>query len=502
MNPDFVKSSIVDPTIPGIKMFPGYSYLPIDMVEDRPTLESSTLESEFPDIWSKLYDYQKDDVLFFTKVKRGIIAHPCSGRKTLSGIASALACRANNNILVIGPAISRTTWESEYRRWVQRANTRFYSLSGKVPVKVTLDPANINIVFINYEVLAQWGQLLATYQWGAFVFDEFHEMRGRSSARLTDGMKKIMLRHGATPRIGLTATPVWTRLDGLYNMFQIICPGIFGSLTQYKMRYMGGYEGMYGIECTNKLTNQAEFKKRFDYWVRMVEVSGLPDLSRQITYVKDAEVASKATLLASRIAQTEEDAHKAYKAVMEHMSKYTHIKFPHLKERITSGLNVVACQFIASVASAVKYLSTIKGLKVYSFTGANSLEDRVEIIKKASQDEFAVVVCSMGSARQSIDMAKFDSIFVIEPPYGAQEAIQFEGRFRRNTRDKVVNVEYIVIEDSPDMRCIELILSKLETVTKVTGDSASQYWLSTLTDNTVDKVLAEMLQRSLFDKED
>jgi hypothetical protein len=496
MNPDYIKSSITDPMIPGIKMMPGYSYIPIDMVEDRP-VGVSPLEAEFPDMWHKLFDYQRDDVRFFTKVKRGIIAHPCSGRKTLSGIASALGCRSNNNILVIGPAISRTTWESEYRRWVMSENTRFFSLSGKVPVKVALDPKNINIVFVNYEVLAQWGQVLSTYQWGAFLFDEFHEMRGRSSARLVDGMKKILLRHGATPRIGLTATPVWTRLDGLYNMFQIICPGMFGTMTQFKMRYMGGYQGTYGIESTGRLTNEAEFKKRFDYWVRMVEVSGLPEMSRQITYIKDAEVASKATLLASRIAQTEEDAHKAYKAVMEHMSKYTHIKFPHLRERITSGLNVVACQFISSVNSTVKYLSGIKGLKVYSFTGSNSLEERVEIINKASQDEFAVVVCSIGSARQSIDMARFDSIFVIEPPYGAQEAIQFEGRFRRNTRDRVVNVEYIVIEDSPDMRCIDLILAKLETVTKVTGDSASQYWLATLTDNSVDKVLAEMLRKAL-----
>jgi len=75
-------------------------------------------------------------------------------------------------------------------------------------------------------------------RWDLVVVDEAHRVRNPStvSARL---VRDLRARH----LLLLTATPVENRLSDLFNLTNLVAPGVLGTAREFRARHGGGVDG-------------------------------------------------------------------------------------------------------------------------------------------------------------------------------------------------------------------------------------------------------------------
>lgn len=474
-------------------------------------------------MWERMYPYQRDDVAFCMWSRRCIIGHPCSGRKTLSGLAAAFEMATRSGlVLVAGPAMSRSVWHDEFRKWMPDLAGNFVNIRGSFAkyaksfdsVAQTWAHRSRNgndtelpiVVFVGYETLSGWGAWLGQFKWDVIVMDEFHELRGRQSGRVVDGIRKVFLKNARSARVGLTATPVWSRIDGLWTLLDLIRPGVFGTQGQFMREYMGAvFDPVYQRTVKGVLTNADELRVRLEPLLRAVPPEQLPEVTRQMIAVSHPAAAKRlaaAVLHASKGGVVDDQAMR--RVLSAATQRETEVKLKTLWDYV----GVHAHQRLLVATQTKSAVNTVKmtapqGVKVFTFTGDEPLQRRLDLIREASLAPAPVVVCcTMQSIRQSVDASALDGAVVLEMPWGAEEAIQFEGRFRRVSRVSAapVDLAYIVLDDSFDRRCVELLLQKLDERGQVVGmTDADQKIRDTFGVEDVDRALRDMLQRLQID---
>ena len=491
------------------------------------TVINYSIKAKVP-FWDKLRSAQQADVLRAQATGQLIVGHPCSGGKTAGAIAAALAAHPTGapTVLVCGPALARGVWQSELAKWLPSA--RLLVLRGK---KVPLDfEATLRIeatrrplfVFVNYEVLSDWASALGRLFWHTVILDEMHELRGRWSDRVAKGIRRVFLMQRPLLRLGLTATPIWSKVSGIWPLLDLIAPGAFGTQAQFLKHYHGTtYDEITLRPTIGPLTNVDELHKRLEYLIRREPVAEIPPVARVPILVENAPAAKRmATASAALFAAAGPagaDPRQVHQTMMAAMQRETKAKLPALLAWIEARQDkrvLVATQTRAAVL-LVDYLSrngrkALAGVAytlleggggptTYFFDGADPIEHRLALIASAlTKPPPVVVVCTMASVRQSVDASALDAGVVLELPWTVEEAIQFEGRLARTTRAAMSEVEmaYIVLDDSFDRHCLDLLTTKLEDRRAVLGSEASDENLHGLLKNAGhDAILDSMLRK-------
>lgn len=444
------------------------------------------LVSKVP-FWARLRNSQREDVRLYTRRRGLLVAHPCSGGKTLTGIAAAHV--SGFPVLICAPAIARGVWTSELRKWAPAA--RLMHLRGHDAQQITGQEADF--YFINYEVLAHWGSKLTGVDWKTVILDEAHEIRGRRSKRVIDGYRRAVAL-SCPSVIGLTATPIWNRLDGLWTLLDFIHPGWFGTYGAFVKRYMNAeISWQHGGLVLGKATNTAELQGRLGYTIRRLSVEELlpelPDMERLPVFVENAGAAARlhqaVSNMAAKSAHGEMTTEQVRQVLGTALQRETKLKLSALREFIEArpGKKIlVAAQYKASVMSIAHSLAGYVD-EVHSFTGDQTLEQRLTIFGKIAAlpaDKTAVVVCTMASARQSIDASCMDGVAILELPWTVEELIQFEGRVRRVTRTADVEAGYFVVDASIDRQLLEMLAAKFDERSEALGAAPDDFDFSAL----------------------
>lgn len=439
--------------------------------------------------WDKLRHAQREDVRMFVRRNGLLVAHPCSGGKTLTGIAAAHA--SGFPVLICAPAIARGVWTTELRKWAPAV--RIKHLKGQTAV--ALDAAEADFFFVNYEVLAYWGPKLAGIDWRTVILDEAHEIRGRRSKRVIDGYRRAVAL--SCPKvIGLTATPIWNRLDGIWTLLDFIHPGWFGTYGAFVRRYLNAeISWQHGGLVLGQASHTAELHGRLTYTVRRLSVEELlpelPDIERMPIFVEDAEAVARLAQavrnMAAHAAHGELTPEQVRQVLGTALVRETRHKLPALLEYINArpGKKIlVATQYRKSVSLTVEFLQKhLRKVPVMYFTGDHTLDQRLEMFKTVAAldaEATAVVVCTMASARQSIDASIMDAVAILELPWTVEELIQFEGRVRRTTRTGSVEAAYLVVDASIDRRLMEMLAVKREERALALGATADDFDFSDL----------------------
>jgi SNF2 family DNA or RNA helicase len=418
-----------------------------------------------------------------------LVAHPCSGGKTLTGIAAAHM--SGFPVLVCAPAIARGVWTAELAKWAP--GVRLRHLKGQTAQ--ALNPEEADFFFVNYEVLSYWGPKLAGVDWKTVILDEAHEIRGRRAKRVIDGYRRAVALSCPTV-IGLTATPVWNRLDGLWALLDFIHPGWFGTYGAFVKRYLNAeISWEHGGLVLGAATNTAELHGRLMYTVRRLSVDELlptlPGIERMPVLVENADAAARLAQTMRNILSSSSTHEVTSMRVQEVLGvalhRETKLKLPALLEYIKQreGKKIlVAAQYRVSVTMITDYLCKhLDTVFVQSFNGSRTVDQRVATFNKVGAlgaDKTAVIVCTMASARQSIDASIMDAVAVLELPWTAEELIQFEGRVRRVTRTGGVEAAYFVVDASIDAHLLDMLTTKREERATALGATSDDFDFSDL----------------------
>lgn len=458
--------------IPGCRCFNGRWRIPPDCAvlldEHAPSVDTvlaaAGIEAlEATGVWNRLWSAQRDDVHFALARHGALLGHPTAAGKTASGLAFAAAVRAARPgpVLVVVPALARATWRKAAADWLSVELQELHGLT----VRPVAEP--VDYLLITYECFtAQWGRALARYDWVAVVLDEAHELRGRRTRRV-QGLRSALTM--STPYVlALTATPQWSRVDGLWHLLDLIRPGWFGAFGTFTRRYAGAVEGFWGGWEIGRATHADELRSRLAWTVRRLEKAqlrpGLPPLTRLLHTVTSARAAARleaaARSAAVQLAAAEPGA--VVRGLASALQRETACKLPVLRQ-LLEGLPMDTRVFVATQTRNAIALALPVVLELWQGAdivhGGVTIDRRMRVIADALSSG-APIIGTMQSVQQSIDCSGFDVVVILELPPTAEELVQFEGRFHRGGGGGV-EIRLIVVDNSIDSRYASLCIDKL-----------------------------------------
>ncbi len=180
---------------------------------------------EMPALRKPLYPYQEQAVAFLDRCGAGILADEPGLGKTLQGIAFALL--GGGPSLVVCPATAKHVWEREIEASCD-ASVQVLSGRGQQPI-------DADFVIVNYDVLPDHAEVLATHGFASMVADEVHRCKNIRAQR-TQALVAIA---DKIPRKALlSGTLMMNSAEDLFPPLRIVRPDIYPDFAGFCDRYM------------------------------------------------------------------------------------------------------------------------------------------------------------------------------------------------------------------------------------------------------------------------
>ncbi len=167
---------------------------------------------------------------------RAILADEVGLGKTIEAgiIMKELIARGKaKSILILTPAALAQQWEQELwdkfgEKFIQHNDPEFKGFDRHDRIVASIDTAKS----------AQHYPDIIGREWDLVIIDEAHYLKNKKTQRyaLADD---IVARHG----LMLTATPIQNNLIELYNLINLIKPGLLGTLQNFEEEYVGDQQG-------------------------------------------------------------------------------------------------------------------------------------------------------------------------------------------------------------------------------------------------------------------
>ncbi len=184
---------------------------------------------------AELRPYQREGFAWLYRLARwaggACLADDMGLGKTLQAAALLLAEAEAGPSLVVAPLSVCRNWEQELARFAP--DLRVYrpgpSPSDRRSLAASLGPGDVLV--LSYGLLRS-ESILADRAWNIIAFDEAQALKNPAT-RQTKAARSLSARF----RLALTGTPVENRLDDLWSLFDIVLPGLLGSLPSFRRRF-------------------------------------------------------------------------------------------------------------------------------------------------------------------------------------------------------------------------------------------------------------------------
>jgi superfamily II DNA or RNA helicase len=198
--------------------------------------EAAGMEVELPAVRATLRPYQAEGVRWLLRLAHwapgAVLADDMGLGKTLQTLAVLLA-RSDRPSLVVAPTSLVHNWHREAEKFTPGLSVSVYHGSGR-----QLDAGPGKVVLTTYGVLVNDIDTLAEVGFGTVVFDEAHALKNPTARR-----SKAARRLDAGFVVALTGTPVENRTLDLWSLMSVTVPGLLGTATDFRGRFVVPIEG-------------------------------------------------------------------------------------------------------------------------------------------------------------------------------------------------------------------------------------------------------------------
>ena len=210
-----------------------------DALEQRAALHrAAAAELALPStLQAELRPYQYEGFRWLARLSRwgagACLADDMGLGKTLQALAVLLERAPSGPALVVAPTSVVPNWLAEARRFAPTLNARAYAGAAATRAAMLDGAGPFDLFVTTYGVLQNDADALAAVTWHSAVLDEAQAIKNPSAKR-TAAARKLR----ANFKVATTGTPVQNNLMDLYSLFSFINPGLFGSLRDFRERYL------------------------------------------------------------------------------------------------------------------------------------------------------------------------------------------------------------------------------------------------------------------------
>jgi SNF2 family DNA or RNA helicase len=386
--------------------------------------------------------------------------------KTVTGIAVLSDPRALPAVVVCPTHLPRQ-WAEEIRRFLPEARIHVCKKATPYPIETGLFGLP-DVVVVTYSKLAGWSTVLSKFA-KTVIFDEIQALRSGSGTQRYSGAEELA--GACSYRLGLSATPIYNYGGEIFNVFEILKPGILGTWPEFLVEW-----------CSQAGSNGYKIRdpKAFGTWAReqfaMVRHTRadvgreLPDVLKiSQTVETDPEplkaIEDRSADLARVILGTGESRRGQKMEAAEELSNTLRqatgiAKAPYVAEfvrmLVENGEKVVVCGWHRKVYEI--WRTKLADLGVVLYTGSETATQKDESKRAFVKGDANVLLLSLRSGEGLNDLQLASSCIVFgELDWSPGVHEQAIGRLQRDGQTNKVVAYYLVAEEGSDPTVSEVL---------------------------------------------
>lgn len=391
---------------------------------------ASKPQEEVANLNPRLYPFQVETAKRAVKENRLLINFSMGLGKTATAL-EVLKHTKPERTLVVCPAMARMTWTREATKWLGLPTSSL--TTGEKAASYDGAPG---LVVTSYGLVSK----LPKTKWDTIIYDECHYLAYSDSQR-SKASRGLLAGQHDVPVMALTGTPLTNNVESLWNQLDTLWPKRFGTITgngrtpwAFMNRYMNAQIGAYGTTFRGvRAEYLSELRDRLAAVSARVSKSDVLHLLPQL---------GPATLVERLI---EPSAWREYQESLECQGVTHYCYLTHLRETAHAVAGHLAGK-----------------APVYIITGELTPEARFEMLEKAASDPEAIIVATLDSVRESIDMTFCQGVTYVELPQTPLQMIQSLGRFHRLSGKH--NISVTLMASPGEYSAAEKLADKIDAV--------------------------------------
>lgn len=432
----------------------------------------------------ELYPFQKEGVAFIEHNKgRALIADEMGLGKTIQALGWLQLHPEVRPAVIIVPASLKLNWLREIHKWMPVAESKVKVLSGTT----TYPLKGVEIVIINYDILADWYPTIRALNPQLLITDECHYYKS-NQARRTKVLK--VLAKGIPHFIALSGTPIVNRPIEVYNAIRIIEPGLFPDAWKYAQRYCNARYNGFGWDF-NGATNTKELHDRLvgSIMIRRLKkdvLKDLPDKVRsyvpmELTNSEEYNRAERNFIAFIRSTKGEEAARKASGA--ETLTEIETLKqlavagkLKPAKDWIQDFIDVDGKLVIFAVHRFVidDLMKTFGKLAVKIDGSTSQIERQRAVDEFQTNNDVRLFVGNIQAAGIGITLTAASNVVFLELPWTPGALVQAEDRCHRIGQKDSVNIHYLLASGTIEEKIAQLIDHKRRILDSVLDGTVTE----------------------------
>lgn len=403
--------------------------------------------------------------------------------KTIQALAFLLHKKDGGPSLVVAPKSVVPNWATEAERFAP--SLRVTILNELQDRKTVLEGAEKGDLFLaSYGVLVTSADILKEVHWNVVCLDEAHQIKNR-----TTRMSQAAMSLNAGSRILLTGTPVQNHLGELWNLMQFVNPGLLGSWTSFKDKYLSGPEmDDYKQEMLKGLTQP--------FILRRTKEEVLGDLPDKVSYEHMVHLSADEMAVyeeARRLVEvkfkknkTREEKAMVQDVKVEFFAELTRLrlmanamalvnpawkggssKVDALKDIISTLMDgennrvIIFSQF-TSFLDIIGNMLTKEGYQFLYLDGSTSLRERKILVTKFQAGLCPIFLVSLKAGGLGLNLTAANYVIIADPWWNPAIEKQAEDRAHRMGQERAVTVIRLVSQHTIEEKILRLHETKKE----------------------------------------
>ena len=403
--------------------------------------------------------------------------------KTVQALAFLLHKKDIGPSLVVAPKSVVPNWASEADRFTPSLKvTILNEISDR---KTALESAVAGELFlVSYGVLVTSVDILKAVNWNVVCLDEAHQIKNR-----TTRMSQAAMALNAGSRVILTGTPVQNHLGELWNLMQFVNPGLLGSWTHFKDKYINGPEmDDYKREMLKGLTQPfilrrtkeevlGELPDKVSY-EHMVHLSGdemaVYENARQLLEVKYKKNKTRAERAMIQDVKVEFFAELTRLRLMANAMELVNSgwkggssKVDALKDILSTLMDngdnrvIIFSQF-TSFLEIIGRMLVKQGYQYLYLDGSTPLKERSMLVTKFQSGLCPIFLVSLKAGGLGLNLTAANYVIIADPWWNPAIEKQAEDRAHRMGQERAVTVIRLVAQHTIEEKILRLHETKRE----------------------------------------
>ena len=465
--------------------------------------QAYSLDPELPDgVNATLRPYQLDGYKWMKKMDAWgagcCLADDMGLGKTLQTL-TFLQSKANEGpSLVVAPKSVLPNWIVEAERFVPSLN--ICNLNNATNRMKCIASAKAgDVVLCTYGVLTTMGDALSSKEWNVACLDEAHQIKNRETK-----VSQSAMALKAHSRIILTGTPLQNHLGELWNLFQFINPGLLGTWSLFRDRFILPELDEEHRDLLKELTSPFILRR-----TKEEVLHDLPEKMQHVRYVEmtahEAEVYENMRQLVElkfKKGKTKAERDEVKEISINFFSELTKLRLAACSMRLVhddwgeESSKIVALRELLEVimqdpenrviifSQFTSFLEIVKlhlkrdNIEFFSIDGSTSMDKRQEQVTRFQLGERPIFLSSLKAGGLGINLTTANYVILLDPWWNPAIENQAMDRAHRLGQQRCVSVIRMITEHTIEEKILRLHKVKEDLSDDILDGTSETYKLT------------------------